>query len=50
MTGQLPPTVLVIEDDLEVLSLIRAHLAGAGYPVATNRAVLSFTALCLAPS
>ena len=33
MTGQLPPTVLVIEDDLEVLGIIRAHLVGAGYRV-----------------
>ena len=33
MTGLLPPTVLVIEDDLEVLGIIRAHLAGAGYRV-----------------
>ena len=33
MTGQLPQTVLVIEDDLEVLGIIRAHLAGAGYRV-----------------
>ena len=33
MTGLLPPTVLAIEDDLEVLGIIRAHLAGAGYRV-----------------
>jgi len=33
MTGGVPPTVLVIEDDLEVLGIIRAHLAGAGYRV-----------------
>ena len=33
MTAPLPPTVLVIEDDLEVLGIIRAHLAGAGYRV-----------------
>ena len=33
MKGQLPPTVLAIEDDLEVLGIIRAHLAGAGYRV-----------------
>ena len=33
MTGLLPPTVLAIEDDLEVLGIIRAHLAGAGYQV-----------------
>ena len=33
MTGLLPPTVLVIEDDLEVLGIIRAYLAGAGYRV-----------------
>jgi len=33
MTGRLPPTVLAIEDDPEVLGIIRAHLAGAGYQV-----------------
>ena len=33
MTGRLPPTVLAIEDNLEVLGIIRAHLAGAGYRV-----------------
>lgn len=33
MTDLLPPTVLAIEDDLEVLGIIRAHLAGAGYRV-----------------
>ena len=33
MTGLLPPMVLVIEDDLQVLGIIRAHLAGAGYRV-----------------
>ncbi len=33
MTELLPPTVLAIEDDLEVLGIIRAHLAGAGYRV-----------------
>jgi DNA-binding response OmpR family regulator len=33
MTGLLPPTVLAIEDDLEVLGIIKAHLAGAGYRV-----------------
>jgi CheY-like chemotaxis protein len=33
MTGLLPPTVLAIEDDPEVLGIIRAHLAGAGYRV-----------------
>jgi len=33
MTGRLPPTVLAIEDDPEVLGIIRAHLAGAGYRV-----------------
>ena len=33
MTGQLPPTILAIEDDPEVLGIIRAHLAGAGYQV-----------------
>jgi CheY-like chemotaxis protein len=33
MTGPLPPTVLAIEDDLEVLGIIRAHLTGAGYRV-----------------
>jgi DNA-binding response OmpR family regulator len=29
----LPPTVLAIEDNLEVLGIIRAHLTGAGYRV-----------------
>jgi DNA-binding response OmpR family regulator len=29
----LPPTVLAIEDDREVLGIIRAHLTGAGYRV-----------------
>jgi putative two-component system response regulator len=33
VTDTLPPTVLAIEDDLEVLGIIRAHLAGAGYRV-----------------
>ena len=33
MTGRLPPTVLAIEDGPEVLGIIRAHLAGAGYQV-----------------
>lgn len=33
MTGGWPPTVLVIEDDLEILGIIRAHLVGAGYRV-----------------
>jgi DNA-binding response OmpR family regulator len=33
MTGLLPPTVLAIEDDLEVLGIIKAHLTGAGYRV-----------------
>jgi DNA-binding response OmpR family regulator len=33
MTGLLPPTVLAIEDDLEVLGIIKAHLAGASYRV-----------------
>ena len=33
MTGRPPPTVLAIEDDPEVLGIIRAHLAGAGYQV-----------------
>jgi DNA-binding response OmpR family regulator len=33
MTDLLPPTVLAIEDDLEVLGIIKAHLAGAGYRV-----------------
>jgi CheY-like chemotaxis protein len=33
LTGLLPPTVLAIEDDLEVLGIIKAHLAGAGYRV-----------------
>ena len=33
MTALLPPTVLAIEDNLEVLGIIRAHLAGAGYRV-----------------
>ena len=28
-----PPTVLAIEDDLEVLGIIKAHLTGAGYRV-----------------
>jgi DNA-binding response OmpR family regulator len=31
--GLLPPTVLAIEDDLEVLGIIWAHLTGAGYRV-----------------
>jgi DNA-binding response OmpR family regulator len=33
MTRLLPPTVLAIEDDLEVLGIIRTHLAGAGYRI-----------------
>ena len=33
MNDRFPPTVLAIEDDLEVLGIIRAHLAGAGYRV-----------------
>jgi DNA-binding response OmpR family regulator len=33
MTDLLPPTVLAIEDDLEVLGIIKAHLTGAGYRV-----------------
>jgi two-component system alkaline phosphatase synthesis response regulator PhoP len=33
MTGLLSPTVLAIEDDPEVLGIIQAHLAGAGYRV-----------------
>jgi CheY-like chemotaxis protein len=33
VTSQSPPTVLAIEDDVEVLDIIRAHLAGAGYRV-----------------
>ena len=33
MTHSLPLTVLAIEDDPEVLAIIRAHLAGAGYRV-----------------
>ena len=33
MTGLLPPTVLAIEDDLEVLGIIKAHLTGARYRV-----------------
>ena len=33
MSASLPPTVLAIEDDLEVLGIIRAHLVGAGYRV-----------------
>jgi two-component system alkaline phosphatase synthesis response regulator PhoP len=33
MTARLPPTVLAIEDDPEVLGIIRAHLTGAGYRV-----------------
>jgi putative two-component system response regulator len=33
MTGLLPPTILAIEDDPEVLGIIRAHLTGAGYRV-----------------
>ena len=33
MTGQPPPTILAIEDDPEVLGIIRAHLTGAGYQV-----------------
>jgi DNA-binding response OmpR family regulator len=33
MTAPLPKTVLAIEDDLEVLGIIKAHLAGAGYRV-----------------
>ena len=33
MTALLPPTVLAIEDNLEVLGIIKAHLAGAGYRV-----------------
>jgi DNA-binding response OmpR family regulator len=33
MTDLLPPMVLAIEDDLEVLGIIRAHLTGAGYRV-----------------
>jgi DNA-binding response OmpR family regulator len=33
MTELLPPMVLAIEDDLEVLGIIRAHLTGAGYRV-----------------
>ena len=33
MTGPLSPTILAIEDDLEVLGIIKAHLAGAGYKV-----------------
>lgn len=33
MNHSLPPTVLAIEDDPEVLGIIRAHLTGAGYRV-----------------
>jgi CheY-like chemotaxis protein len=33
VTHGLPLTVLAIEDDPEVLAIIRAHLAGAGYRV-----------------
>jgi DNA-binding response OmpR family regulator len=33
VNDRLPQTVLAIEDDLEVLGIIRAHLAGAGYRV-----------------
>jgi CheY-like chemotaxis protein len=33
MNDLLPPTVLAIEDDLEILGIIKAHLAGAGYRV-----------------
>jgi DNA-binding response OmpR family regulator len=33
VSGGTPHTVLVIEDDVEVLGIIRAHLTGAGYHV-----------------
>ena len=33
MKDLLPPTVLAIDDDPEVLGIIRAHLVGAGYRV-----------------
>jgi DNA-binding response OmpR family regulator len=33
VTARLPKTVLAIEDDLQVLGIIRAHLTGAGYRV-----------------
>jgi len=33
MTELLAPMVLAIEDDVEVLGIIRAHLTGAGYRV-----------------
>ena len=33
MNDRFPPTILAIEDDLEVLGIIRAHLTGAGYRV-----------------
>jgi putative two-component system response regulator len=33
VTERPPQTVLAIEDDLEILSIIRAHLVGAGYRV-----------------
>jgi len=33
VTHSLPLTVLAIDDDPEVLAIIRAHLAGAGYRV-----------------
>ena len=33
MKDLLPPTILTIDDDLEVLGIIRAHLTGAGYRV-----------------
>lgn len=32
-TGQVQQTVLAIEDDMEVLDIIRAHLLAAGYKV-----------------
>jgi DNA-binding response OmpR family regulator len=33
VTSQRPATVLAIEDDVEILGIIRAHLVGAGYRV-----------------